>query len=66
MPFVSGSEMIESFTKLLDEADEYDTIHDIVLQVCTMVLQYTSNPLLILSQQVTTFVVFSSLLLGSL
>lgn len=32
VPTVSCSEMMESFTKLLDEADEYDNIHDIVLQ----------------------------------
>lgn len=34
VPTISCSEMIESFTKLLDEADEFDNIHDIVLQVC--------------------------------
>ena len=33
VPFISGSEMIDSFTKLLEEADDYDNIHDIVLQV---------------------------------
>ena len=33
VPTVSCSEMVESFTRLLDEADEYDTIHDIILQV---------------------------------
>lgn len=33
VPCVKGSEMIECFSKLLDEVDEYDLIHDLILQV---------------------------------
>ena len=41
VPTVSCSEMIDSFTKLLDEADEFDSIHDIVLQVkCLYIMEY--------------------------
>ena len=40
VPTVSCSEMIDSFTKLLDEADEFDSIHDVVLQVKCLLFEF--------------------------
>jgi len=33
VPSVSASEMKACFSKLLEEADEYDLVHDLILQV---------------------------------